>query len=385
MAHLAHLALALVACFHATASGSGSWRAPPVFAARIPYASFLGDADVTWSWDLSSPQLRSSWNSVPSIYWQGGFIGNGNLGAICTVQAPLSAGAARGGGGPSVGAPVLTLGRTDVFERRAPPSPLSTGDIFCDEGRLPIGNLTLRTVGDVVSGEMRLVLHRAEIVGSLNTTQGGHVRFRVLVLAGQSDSLMIEMNTSVTEARARWEFHPLSANASRPVPSFGLSENFPCRSKRYTSNPPVVAHPPRSGHSGSAVRVWMQPLLVGLSYSTTFAENVSDGGRSQVVAVSTTAPSSASDDGERGARAADDAAVAATTRLLRAAPRAAALALHRAAWQEYYARSFLSIAQPRLEQFYWARTWAHDFGCAEKTAPLSRGGFQRPNQTTLYI
>ena len=35
---------------------------------------------------------------------------------------------------------------------------------------------------------------------------------------------------SKEERSARWEFNPLSANASRPTPSFGLSEAFPCRS-----------------------------------------------------------------------------------------------------------------------------------------------------------
>jgi hypothetical protein len=320
---------------------------PPAlpFSADIPWASFLAAADPVWSWNISSSAQRLAWNAVPSIYWQGAFVGNGNFGATVTVQAPTSAGAARGGGGPRVGAPVLTLGRTDTYERRSPPSLLSTGEIFCDEGRLPIGNLTLKTQRAVLSGTMRLSLYHAEVSGELLTLGGGRITFRLQVLAtGDDDALLIEMNTSESEATSRWEFHPLSANASRPVPSFGLSESFPCRSKLYKPNPKVITRPVAK----DGTRVWTQPLLVGMQYSTTLALNASDGGRRQLVSLTTGAPSASEDLAASAKR---------MVALLRSSPRAAAIAAHRAAWAGYYSLSFLSISHPKLEQFYWIHTY----------------------------
>ena len=348
-------------------------RAPtPAFSADIPWSSFLAAADPIWSWNISTTAQRLAWNAVPSIYWQGAFVGNGNLGASVTVQAPISAGAARGGGGPRVGAPVLTLGRTDTYERRTPPSPLSTGEIFCDEGRLPIGNLTLKTQRAVLTGTMRLSLHDAEVSGELSTLGGGAIAFRVQVLATGNDALVIEMNASASEAGARWEFHPLSANASRPVPSFGLSESFPCRSKLYKPNPEVIARPVAK----DGTRVWTQPLLVGMQYSTTLALNATEGGRRQLLSLTTGAPSENED---------LEAAAAGMAALLRPVTRAAALAAHRAAWADYYALSFLSISHPRLEQFYWIHTYRLGVMMGLKGEDAPAPAFGVPDHTGLLF
>ena len=110
----------------------------------VEWPSFLARSDMTSRW--SRPSADAAWvePGPPFSYDKAGFMGNGNLGAM--VQATEN------------GSVVLVLGRTDAYDRRVPGSQHAVGQILCDVAKLPIGNLTLQTVGAVLSVSTRVRL-----------------------------------------------------------------------------------------------------------------------------------------------------------------------------------------------------------------------------------
>src|SRR6266545_1827144 len=102
------------------------------------WAAFLGTADLVWT-------------RVPTTFYQGAFLGNGGLGA-----AVYQTGSARR----------LTwrLGDSRVRDHQG------TGGTLFGNARLPIGDLTLNTSGDVTGVNLRLSLWHAALHGTVTTT-----------------------------------------------------------------------------------------------------------------------------------------------------------------------------------------------------------------------
>src|SRR2546423_15662395 len=104
------------------------------------WASFLGTADLIW-------------NQVPTDFYHGAFLGNGGLGA-----AVYQTGSAKR----------LTwrLGDSRVRDHQG------TGGTNFGDARLPIGDLTLNTSGDVTAGRLRPSPWEAPLHGTGTTTPG---------------------------------------------------------------------------------------------------------------------------------------------------------------------------------------------------------------------
>lgn len=296
---------------------------------QVSWPQFLARSDLTSAWTRTTGPNRSGWVSPgpPFSYDTAGFLGNGNLGVL--VQADGN------------GSITLVLGRTDVYDRRVPGSPFATGELLCDVAKLPIGNLTLRAVGRVLDGEMRVRLWDGEATVNL-TTSLGKISTRITVFGGSSapsggsSGIVVVSNDEASggESAAVWRFTAADANANLPHPVYS-TESYSCTNKHYKSNPPAVLSTTADG-----IRTSEQALLVGPRYATAFAAAAG------VTVLATTGPLPGS---TALSRATADARWA-----LHQARRDALFLEHYAAWHEFYTSgSFVSVSHPRLEQFYW--------------------------------
>jgi hypothetical protein len=340
---------------------AGSLAPPPAapsFNAR--WEPFLARSDVTSAW--SRPAADGAWvePGPPFSYDTAAFLGNGNVGAM--VQATPN------------GSVTLVLGRTDVYDRRVPGSPFAVDSLLCDVAKLPIGNLTLHTVGDVLSATTRMRLWDGEVTVQLATTAGS-VSARLLAFggasapsAGGSGVIVAASNSSGGEAAARWLFTAADANANAPHPVY-KTESYACSAKTYKENPAAARD------SQGDIATWTQRLLAGPTWASAL------GRRGGLTVLSTTPPV------RGGATAAKALAVADTAWALGAwtdgsGSTAGLLAEHRTEWHRYYTNaSFLSIDHPRLEQFYWVTQYklasgmglrgdlAGDGGAMDHTSP----------------
>jgi hypothetical protein len=286
----------------------------------------------------------------------------------------------------SNGSVVLVLGRTDVYDRRIPGSPFATGKLLCDVAKLPIGNLTLRIAGDVLSAKMRVRLWEGEVTITLNTTKGSIVASVFAFGGGSAPSgggsgiIVVGTNTTGGEREAsstEWVFTAADANANAPHPVY-KTESYACKSNKYKSNPPAVIVSGGGGDDG-IVATSEQALLVGPKYATALGYHQLPTGLMQqgkggttlsVTVLATTAPLSDDDDAAASAASVDgpadpvsgagagatavEVAVADARWALAQWTNGALVATHRAAWHTFYTTgAFLSLDHPKLEQFYW--------------------------------
>src|SRR5436309_5421876 len=131
---------ALVAAAEAATTHATTLSLNDTMTTDAAWASFLGTADLIW-------------NQVPTDFYHGAFLGNGGLGA-----AVYQTGSAKR----------LTwrLGDSRVRDHQG------TGGTNFGDARLPIGDLTLTTSGDVTGVNLRLSLWNAELSGTVTTTSG---------------------------------------------------------------------------------------------------------------------------------------------------------------------------------------------------------------------
>ncbi len=264
------------------------------------WAAFLGTADLVWT-------------RVPTTFYQGAFLGNGGLGA-----AVYQTGSARR----------LTwrLGDSRVRDHQG------TGGTLFGNARLPIGDLTLNTSGDVTGVNLRLSLWHAELHGTVTTTSGV-LDVRAFV-HGKRDVLVVAASVRSGGERVSWKFTPAVARSPRldfkPAPS-GLK----------TNPAPTVS---TSGNNGSCT----QNLAAGGQTVTKWQSRTEPDGKTQTLlaTVAHTFPGST-------------AGTVATTTLSAATGQTLDQLTtdHRSWWHAFYPKSFLTLGDTRLQSFYWIQLY----------------------------
>ncbi|WP_374064459.1 glycosyl hydrolase family 95 catalytic domain-containing protein [Streptomyces himalayensis] len=253
------------------------------------------------------------WQQMPKTWYEGPFLGNGFLGSGIYAEPGAETKAIR-----------FNIQHSEVQDHRP-----QFGSLF-GLARLPIGYFTLETVGTVTGLDWRLGLRDAELTGTL-TTDKGTLELRALVHNSRS-VLAVQVVPSEGERGFRWAFHPAQAisprAAFRPLPA------------GYESNPPAET----GEYDGISAAV--QPLLAGGQHVTAWRERTRGEARTLYVHVAHSFP-------DTSARARALRAVRSASELpydLLAAP-------HRAWWNAYYRKSFLSLPDARIQRFYWIQLY----------------------------
>ncbi|OLB78140.1 MAG: hypothetical protein AUI14_14315 [Actinobacteria bacterium 13_2_20CM_2_71_6] len=250
---------------------------------------------------------------VPTSFYQGVFLGNGGLGA-----AVYQTGSAK--------RLTFRLGDNRVRDHQG------TGGTLFGNARLPIGDLTLNTTGDVTAVSLRLSLWNAEVSGTVTTTSGvlsirGYVH-------GKRDVLVVAVSVKSGTEKVSWKFTAATARSPRldfkPAPS-GLK----------TNPAPTVS---TSGNNGTCT----QNLAGGGQTVTKWQSRTEADGKTQTLlaTVAHTFPGST-------------AGTVATSTL----SAAGALTLdelsadHQSWWHAFYPKSFVTIPETRLQSFYWIQLY----------------------------
>ena len=255
------------------------------------------------AWSAYLGGLDPVWASVPTTFYQGPFLGNGGLGAaVYQIGKRLA----------------FTLGDTRVRDHQ------NTGGTNFGNARLPIGHLTLDTSGDVTDVDLRLSLWNAEVSGTVTTT-AGVLTVRAYVHA-KRDVLVVTASVRSGGERVAWTFTAAKARSPRldfkPAPS-GLK----------TNPDPVV--------SGATCT---QNLASGGQTVTRWQSRTEADGKTQALLATVAHTYPGNTAGTVAAQTLSSAAARTLDQLT---------ADHRSWWNAFYPKSFVSVADTRLESFYW--------------------------------
>lgn len=295
----------------------------------VDWPSFLGRADPTW-------------HTAPTTWYDSAFVGNGKLGAMVKVDTD--------------GATLkLDIGNSGVWDDRMPggPGAIVPDDMSCNRPRLPIGGFLLDNFAiDGTTFKMKIGLYDAEVTGSADDIDGadGTLGWRVIAHAAYEDADVVAVEitfntTGLARPMPAWRFQP--ADANRPWATRSCM-----RDPKWQNNPPARnATEPSDG-----AQIFTQDHLSGAEHSTavlalpTVTKQVgSVTMKTSLLYVSTSSVL---------ARGAGDAVALAAVRAAANIGMAQLTTAHRAWWHAYYsAGGFVTMANPKVESFYWIQMY----------------------------
>jgi len=253
-------------------------------------------------WDVFLRRHDPIWETLPTRFDDGAFLGNGLLGAMIYREGENRL--------------RWEIGRSDVTEHRR------------DNHRLPIGGLVLETRGKIQGGTLRLDLWNAEVRGTVTTT-AGKLEFRTLVHA---DDMAMILDLEATGGEAGAQFSWLPGHGQDP------RNRRPGQPARF----PDPLNPPAVTETIDGLPVCIQPRHAGGEFATAWHEVVAPEGRRVILSVADSFPAQT---------ARRD--VVATVRKVAAADAEQLVFAHRRWWHAMYPKSIVSVPDPKLESFYW--------------------------------
>jgi len=248
------------------------------------------------------------WETLPTHFDYGAFMGNGMLGSMIYQDGPQRL--------------RWEMGRSDVTEHRR------------DNARLPIGGLVLGTLGKIETGSMRLDLWNAEVRGRI-TTDRGQISFRSFIHT-EAMLLFVDIKASGEEREASFSWD------ARECQDFRNAKRF--------KDPP---NPPAVEELIDGIATCTQARFAGGQFATAWQEIPSKKGRRVILSIADSFPSrTARDQALRSVKRGDKARFSAL------------LESHRQWWHAFYPKSMVSVPDPKLESFYWIQFYK--LACASR-------------------
>ena len=312
--------LLLIRALESAATALSVESAPPVtMPTRAEMVAALARSDMLWDWNASMPA------SVPALWTEAPFVGNGMVGAYVTVSKS----------GSELN---IEVSRADYWDVRLPGTEFYADMMYKDTPRLPGGVLTLAApaADSIVAGSARIHLANASMTMELSVASaGGKARTLTLSAAALADrptDLLLE-GSALGALNMSWTNRP--ANGNRGV------DTHP--------NPKATCSPPTA--SGEVV-VCKQDLLAGGGFA--MARKLSCGGGgggggecTLLLSLTNSVPA--------GIRSTADASTLALTALhaADALGPAALKAAHTRWWiEDFWPRSALSVPDAVVEAFH---------------------------------
>ncbi|WP_316799544.1 glycosyl hydrolase family 95 catalytic domain-containing protein [Pedobacter frigidisoli] len=265
----------------------------------------------TINWEQFMAKQNMKWEQLGKDYYSGITLGNGLMG-LNIYQA----------GDSTIR---LDVGRSDVIDVRAQLMP-EAGKLYT-KARLPIGHFMVNVRGKILRADIQLHLYDAIATGKIFTDQG------TVDIAAYVDAKHEVIHIELKDQQNRkldWKWEQ-----ERSV-SFRYMQSHPTdKPKTYPDNPPVVRK------NINEFVVYHQPLLNHGGYSTVFKASKDE----MLVSVGYDATASADEDLE------------AINSIKGFEKDINHLKNHKSWWHQYYQKSFVSLPDKRMENFYWIQLY----------------------------
>jgi hypothetical protein len=273
------------------------------------------------------------WDTLPSNWREGAFLGNGLLGLMIYQPSKPFPGRMFGWAyrPDEANSLRLDLGRSDVIDHRRGKNTL------VDRARLPIGHFLLTPVGTISGGVMRLDLLAAEARGTL-TTDRGTIQWRAFVPA-EEDVMVFEYRPSEGERGCTWDYVAAISESPRVYRGYGGPTG------RDRPQDKIPANPPAERSTKDPYSLSRQPMLAGGDYTTAWRTHETGDIHRVFIAIGY------DPQGTSVPQAID------TLRTVAEIDFAVVERDHRRWWGDYLAQSFLSIPDSRMESFYWIQMY----------------------------
>lgn len=268
------------------------------------------EKDINWpkflsGCDLISDNLGSNWN-------EGLFTGNGLLGTMIYREG---------------NALRIDVGRSDVQDHQQGNMP-----ILFTKARLPIGHFLLKPMGRIEKISARLDLWNAEIKGIIYTDKGT-IEFRHLTMS-EADLMYCGVVYTGEESGFTWQWVP--------------DESVSTRTKYAHIKVPEQyrGNPEGKRDKKGEIELYEQAMSAGGGYSTAWKRFFSNSGVEFVMTVAYA---------RSGNRYNNQAAQ--TLRALDQTEIDKQIRKHTTWWHNYYPQSFLTLADSRMQSFYWLQQY----------------------------
>eukprot|EP00041_Stephanoeca_diplocostata_P037445 m.1418277 g.1418277 ORF g.1418277 m.1418277 type:complete len:618 (-) comp25038_c0_seq11:7083-8936(-) len=308
------------------------------YAEAFDRTSYLGRSDPVWEWNFADP------SSIPKLWFEGPFVGNGMVGAYATISSNNEV--------------IFEIGRVDLWDVRLPKSDYAENRLYSDTPRLGCGTLRLHALDDnlkITGGTARLYLANATMKLSLIATAKNVsvtvLDINVIAASGRPEILYFQTEGS---AAVNFTFTPRTTDETRSPSTYVKNPAPNCTSEIVSEDARL-----RLGADRASVThrlICEQQLLAGGGFATAIVHEVPEGAGTDGNAVGTTTGTivvSVANSVPGGVPTGQSA-----TNLAEAAVGSALTdgwetihAAHTAWWLRYWGQSMVSVPDAMVESF----------------------------------
>lgn len=287
------------------------------FIASVSLSAQVKPKTINWQDFMARQTLH--WDTIGNSYYTGILLGNGLMGTNIYKEDEQTI--------------RFDIGRTDVTDQREHQG-TGLSEPLISRPRLPIGRMTIKTVGKITGAKMQLDIYNATAEGTIFTTKGS-LKFKSFVPANQH-VIYISAKGSQSEKDINWQF--ISEKSKSPR----MNQNNAGNPAMYPENP--VAQLSQAG----GFEVCEQALLNNRGgYATVWKKRKTPNESTMLISVGYDATGKSDE--------VKEARQAIQTFIKNKYP--VVLAAHQKWWHQFYQKSFISIPDQRMESFYWIQLY----------------------------
>ncbi|WP_222536440.1 glycosyl hydrolase family 95 catalytic domain-containing protein [Pedobacter polysacchareus] len=280
------------------------------------FAQLKKSNEINWAEFMKRQTLH--WDTIGTSYYGGILLGNGLLGTNIYKEDEQTI--------------RFDIGRTDVTDQR-PHQGSGLSEPLISRPRLPIGRMTIKTLGKITGAKMSLDIYNATAEGTIYTSKGT-LKFNSFVPAN-ANVIYISAKGSQSEKNINWEFIVEKSKSPR-------------MNQQNAGNPAVYPENPIPQLSKiGEFEYCKQPLLNDGGYATVWTKKKTADESTMLISVGYDASGKA-DEVQEATQAIQH---------FRKVKLPAALAAHQKWWHQFYQQSFISIPDQRMESFYWIQLY----------------------------
>ena len=311
-------------------------------------------------WPVFMARHDMIWRRLPESWREAAWLGNGHLGTLIWREGDRIR---------------IQVFRSDVQDFRS----YRVGYSGYSQPRLQIGSFYFKPKGRITGGHGRLDVYNAEFSGTIETDRG-RLRIRHLVQSS-APAILTEISAEGGESDPAWEWEPAVAAPTRSGAATTPDALAAMRTAYRTDYFAELYQPnptPQRFRLGD-VEVSRQLLLAGAEYSVAWQVRPGAGTSPQrcLISIANCWPGTPQDS--------DRTAVAAVRAVaeLPESSLAGWIGQHRGWWHAFYARSFVSLTDTRVETVYWTQIYKLGSAMRGDSPIIDHGMWQTPSPWTF--